>query len=367
MRVVYLVIAAVYLITLQGCIAPTTRIAQTDDVAVALEAKKQREIALQSLFEYDRRLQNISGKLLSAAVPLCGEKTRPYLGAFVANKYSFEKDMQDAAAALWSANDVLKVMYAVEGSPAAAGGLLAAGDIPVSVNGQSAPVGEEASKRFQELLSEQAKQGNTLQLKILRNDREQTISVTLDKTCDYPVILGGDDALNAYADGQRIVILKGLMRFFSNDNEIAMIVAHELAHNVMKHIDAQRTNYMIGSIFDILAAAYGVNTQGLFGNAAALTYSKEFEAEADYVGLYIMARAGLPIDDTPHIWRRMAAEHPTAIGKAGLTASHPATPERFVGMEKAIQEIKDKQAKNLPLTPELKDASSPTNSAAPAQ
>lgn len=362
MRVVYVVAAVACLAALQGCVAPTTRAVQTDDVAVALEAKKQREIALQSLFESDRRLQNIAGKLLSAAVPLCAEKTRPYLGAFVANKYSFEKDMQDAAASLWSANEVLKIMYTTEGSPAAVSGLVP-GDIPVSVNGQSAPVGEEAIKRFQELLSEQAKQGNTLQLKILRNDREQIISITLDKTCDYPVVLGGDDALNAYADGQRIVILKGLMRFLSNDNEIAMIVAHELAHNVMKHIDAQQTNYMIGSIFDILAAAYGVNTQGLFGNAAALTYSREFEAEADYVGLYIMARAGLPIDDTPHIWRRMAAEHPTAIGKAGLTASHPATPERFVGMEKAIQEIKDKQAKNLPLTPELKDAPS-TNTGA---
>jgi len=115
---------------------------------------------------------------------------------------------------------------------------------------------------------------------------------------------------------------------------------------------------MLGSLLDIVAAAYGVNTQGAFGNAAARAHSQGFEAEADYVGLYIMARSGRDIDNSPRFWRRMAASHPGSIQRSGA-ASHPATPERFLAMEKTIKEIKKKERLGEPLVPEYKDKASP--------
>jgi predicted Zn-dependent protease len=131
------------------------------------------------------------------------------------------------------------------------------------------------------------------------------------------------------------------------------VLAHEIAHNTMKHMDAKRTNASVGSILDIAAAIYGVNTHGMFGGLAGNAHSKGFESEADYVGLYLMTRAGLPIDDAPTFWRRMAANNPASI-RGGYLATHPATPERFVALEQTIAEIRDKQARGEPLVPNRK-------------
>ena len=54
-----------------------------------------------------------------------------------------------------------------------------------------------------------------------------------------------------------------------------------------------------------------------------------------------MQRAGLDITDAGDFWRRMAAEHPGAI-RTNHAASHPATPERFLKIDLAIEEIKEK-------------------------
>ncbi len=83
-------------------------------------------------------------------------------------------------------------------------------------------------------------------------------------------------------------------------------------------------------------------------------FSKGFEFEADYASLYIAARAGHDVKSAPNFWRRMAAEHPKSLEK-GFLASHPSTPERFVAMEKTIQEIKEKQKLGKPLIPEPKE------------
>jgi len=116
----------------------------------------------------------------------------------------------------------------------------------------------------------------------------------------------------------------------------------------------RKGNVLLGSIFDILIlGTTGVSTGGAFGKIGGAAYSKSFEFEADYAGLYIAARAGHDVTGAANFWRRMAAEHPKSMEKA-FAASHPSTPERFVAMEKTIQEIKEKQKLGEPLIPESK-------------
>ena len=78
-----------------------------------------------------------------------------------------------------------------------------------------------------------------------------------------------------------------------------------------------------------------------------------------------MARAGVPIEDAPRFWRRMGAANPTAIGNKSHTASHPSTAERMLALDKAVLEIKEKQAKGLPLIPEKK-AEAPKENVTPS-
>ncbi len=84
------------------------------------------------------------------------------------------------------------------------------------------------------------------------------------------------------------------------------------------------------------------------GRLTAGAYSQDFEAEADYVGLYVMARAGYDFHDAVTVWRRMAVNSPGAITMA---SDHPATSERFVALQAAIQEIDAKVAQGQKLLP----------------
>jgi predicted Zn-dependent protease len=153
---------------------------------------------------------------------------------------------------------------------------------------------------------------------------------------------------------------KGLMDFFKSDDEAALVISHELAHNSMGHLSAKKKNAVIAGIFgfvvDIAAAVGGVNTNGEFtkmaSNAGAGAYSVEFEQEADYVGLYFLAKSGYQIDNAPSFWRRMAT---IDSQKISLKSSHPATSERFIGLESAVSEINKKIENGLPLKPEMKN------------
>ena len=191
-----------------------------------------------------------------------------------------------------------------------------------------------------------------IRLKIFRNGNKRKISSELDSICNYPIKLSKGDAVNAYADGDQIVITRGMLRFAQNDSELALVIGHELAHNVMGHIDSKMINAIPGFLLDLAAGFLGgVYTQGFFSKLTANAYSQEFEAEADYVGIYMMARAGLNFESAPNFWRRMASIHPGSIRNNHL-ASHPATPKRFLALEQTVNEIKRKISRGEPITPE---------------
>ena len=178
--------------------------------------------------------------------------------------------------------------------------------------------------------------------------------------CDYQVLLDANQkGLNAYADGKDVVVHPAMIEFATNDTPLAFVIAHEFAHNIMGHIEAQKKNVGIGGILgtvaDIAASSQGYNTSGAFGkfgaNQALLKYSPNFEREADYVGLYILARGGYPIEDAPNFWRMMSVAEP---GSIYVTTTHPNNPSRTIEMEKTVAEIRQKQQNNQPLLPNIR-------------
>lgn len=336
-----------------GCASPVTQRATINDALVEIEAKKQRAIAFKSMLDGQRHLTTTAYPLLRSAAALCGDQSRPSIGLMFANKYSFSKDFRDTAIATLGVGEPLQVIQATPSSPSSTVGI-SSGDILVSINDKSIPTGEQATRKLSDLLTEELTKGQAATITVVRNNKQHSFQVIPETVCNYPVILAQGNEVNAYADGERIVITKGMLRFTESDNELSLVIAHELAHNAMKHQKAKMQNYILGSIFDILAAAYGVNTQGTFGNTAAQAYSQEFEAEADYIGLYIMARANLEIESSANFWRRMAALQPASINR-NHASSHPTTAERFVAIEETVMEIGKKQASGQPLIPEYEE------------
>jgi predicted Zn-dependent protease len=177
--------------------------------------------------------------------------------------------------------------------------------------------------------------------------------------CIYEVVLEEEGPLNAYTDGNTIHVTPAMVSFADTDDELALVLAHETAHNLMRHVDGKMQNAifggLVGLLLDGVAASQGVNTQGEFTkigmNAGVLSYSQDFEREADYIGMYLMARAKRNYHQAPDLWRRMSIRNPEAIY---LSTSHPSNPERFVMMDKVAAEIDQKKTERLSLLPELR-------------
>ena len=338
-------------LVLAACVGPTTQRADLDPAAVAREAERQRELALRDYHAQLGRLYDVGFPVLTASVPLCGEDVTSVIGVRVHNKYDYEDEWRATAQSTYALGERLRFLHIAAGSPAAAAGLRA-GEILVAIEGTELH-GKNAATVFSETAKDRLKGGPaTLNMTVSGSDGvDRAVSLDPVQACNYDLQLELSDAVNAMADGKSIVVTSGMMLFARNDTELATVVAHELAHNAMGHIDAMTLNAAGGLVIDILAALAGVNTQGAFSKAASQAYSQEFEAEADYVGVYALALAGYDFDRSPDLWRRMAVRNPGAIDYA---SSHPTAPARFLGMEEAVSEIHRKQGAGALLRPEIK-------------
>lgn len=179
------------------------------------------------------------------------------------------------------------------------------------------------------------------------------------KNCKFGFKLEEKKELNAYADGENIIITTPMMMLASKDEELANVLAHEYAHNIMSHVAKTQQNVAIGGILGTVIDA-GLNSQGIdtggqlgqFGaQTGLLRYSVGFEREADYIGLYILKRAGYNPDGALNFWRKMSVANESSIDTA---VTHPTNPERFVAMKKTIAEINYKAKNKRPLLPEFK-------------
>lgn len=178
------------------------------------------------------------------------------------------------------------------------------------------------------------------------------------RSCYYYFMLSTGRDINAEADGTNIIIPTGMVRFVANDDELAYVMAHELAHNLMRHTDAKITNASVGAIFgavlDAAVASQGGGANNGFENAGrsvgAISYSPSFEREADYIGAYIAARAGYDTRRAADFWRRLSYQVPDGAD-GGLT--HPMNAERFVALNKTVTEIEYKRKHRMPLIPEF--------------
>lgn len=354
-RVQNLLIVLGLCLTASAC-GPTLKETHLPKEAVEAEREKQREIAFSVLMQRQDRLLNVSYPLLVAGAELCKDEARPTSGFTLHDKKLYQttlgREYEQVAARQYGLRDQVTVRYVHPALPAASAGLRA-GDRVLTINGQ--PVADKTAIEATAMLDELgSSEGRPIQLRIERDGRVQELAIQGAPACKYPVQLINEDAVNAFADGKRVVITTGMVRFAESDKELALVVGHEVAHNALGHVTKQFGNVLLGTVFDVaFAVLLGVDTQGLFGRLGGRAFSQAFEAEADYAGLYIVARAGYDVSNAANFWRRMAVEHPGSI-KKNFLATHPSTPERFLAIENTVREIDEKRRQGKPLVPEKK-------------
>ena len=141
--------------------------------------------------------------------------------------------------------------------------------------------------------------------------------------------------INAYAKFSGIQFTSGMVHFVENDDELAVIMGHELAHLTAKHLPK---NISMAALCGMLGGLTGpfapLTTQALYA-----PYMRENEREADYIGLIYAYNADYNIEKGVTLWKRFALEIPRSRSKSYLR-SHPASPERILRVKKVVELIK---------------------------
>ena len=171
----------------------------------------------------------------------------------------------------------------------------------------------------------------------------------LGRGCAFRVDMVPARAANAFAHGSdRITVTTGLMRLVSNDDELAGVVAHEIAHHVAGHIPEGTRRVQAAAVigaaagqvvsdlvgFDLGLARLGAETGAKVAN---LSFSKAQEREADYLGAYITARAGYDLERAGALWAKLT--HLSGDVETSWLDTHPAGPERLVIWRRTAAEI----------------------------
>ena len=195
-----------------------------------------------------------------------------------------------------------------------------------------------------------------------------TRSATNDNRRDFEFFVLNDESINAFALlGGFIGIHSGLLLATANESELAGVLGHELAHILQRHqsrgADAQRKNapmQWLGLAAAILAARSGSASSGQATEAALATsaafsiqsqldYSREFESEADRLGIQTMVGAGFDPRGMVGFFERLLLANRHNDGKTpGYLRSHPLTTERIADMQNRVDQMGAESKRSVP-------------------
>lgn len=328
-----------------------------DSDAEEAEALTQQRTALKLEIEGATKVYATLYNLETAAVSLCGEDAAWIPGFAVATAGYFPGDLRQAATSLGYGRQA-RVMYVVNRSPAGRAGLTA-GDIITAVDGREIPEGEDAHEAVSGALAA-AKPGENVRVTIQNTPEDRReLGFALARACHFRPHLLRSHVVNAAASGDTLHITTGMLDFLDSDTELAAVLAHELAHSIMSHTAKRMGNQLLGKSLDTVLGAAAGPAGGLLVRILAPgkwliggAYSQDFEREADYVSMYVLALAGYRLEDAPRLWRKLAVEFPDMLEHSYL-GTHPATAERVLLQTMTIAEIGAKVAAREPLLPEI--------------
>ena len=178
----------------------------------------------------------------------------------------------------------------------------------------------------------------------------QNLVKNSDAKVPFTIKVLDTDEINAMAlPGGFFYVNSGLILACDSEDELAGVMAHEISHVAAHHAAREMTkmNYMqLGQIPLIIFTqgtwtGYGIyEASQLAVPLTFLQFSREYEAEADYLGIQYMYKAGYDPQGMVSIFEKLSAlekHKPGALSKA--FSDHPATPDRIAAVENEIATI----------------------------
>ncbi len=163
---------------------------------------------------------------------------------------------------------------------------------------------------------------------------------------DWDINVQSSKELNAYVmPGGKIMVYTGLIeRLDLNDDELAAVVGHEIAHALREHSRERASRAYAQQLALVGAAAVAGVGQGALDLAnmiATVTFqlphSREQEAEADRIGLEVMARAAYEPRAAVEVWRKMLKTG--SGGTPEFLSTHPSGESRIADLEALLPRV----------------------------
>ena len=192
---------------------------------------------------------------------------------------------------------------------------LQAGDVVLRLDGK------KLSRRHRLEVLKKKSGGGTLTIGVEREGDTVELELEVEEGCAYPSRFWFGTEINAFAAKYGKLtgtyVVGGMLRFLPSDDDLAIIMGHELAHPILGH--RQTTG--------------------------------RTEADADYLGIYLAARAGYDVSGSFDLQDRFSRRNPYSSIDWGFY-SHPIGPERSHELRATLAEIEAKVAAGEPLEPE---------------
>jgi len=277
--------------------------------------------ALAALADADRRVAAAAFRLQTANVARCADAVS--LPGFSLQSLSqYNSSARATAAREFGLGAAPSVLAVAPGSDAARIGLQT-GDALTAIGLKPVPQavksGYDQVAETEDALAAALAEG-PVSLTVKRGDQQLSLVLSGDRGCASRVQFVPGRVLDAGADGQYVRIHGGMLAFVADDTELAIVIAHELSHNILKH--------------RVRLDAAGVG-RGLFAGigrgGAALRAS---EVEADVLAVRLLATAGYDVTRIVAFWQRLRAR------MGGLTGpSHPGWRTRIAAVATAVSEL----------------------------
>ena len=249
-------------------------------VAAAAVPSADRFDLLQS---QDKRVASVAYRLAVANASLCKATASPQLGLVLHGLGQYGPHDRDAAARRFGLGDQVGVMALVSGSPAEKAGmvsgdqLLAIDGRPLDMPGVGVALDQASVDRVQSALISALRHG-AISLTVSSASGEHDVRFAAELGCpsDVQMVTGTD--INAWADGSRVMIGEGLLQHCATDADLALVIGHEMAHNLLGH--RRRL------------AAEGISVSGLLPlGATASRAVRRTEEEADRFAVTLVTTA----------------------------------------------------------------------------
>lgn len=188
-----------------------------------------------------------------------------------------------------------------------------------------------------------------------------------DSQVPFTIKVIDSDEINAFAlPGGFFYVNSGLILAADEEAELAGVMAHEIAHVAACHAARENTrgNLMNMASIPLIFVGGGIGYAGYEAAGLALPmtfmkFSRNFESEADFLGLQYMYKTGYDPQAFVSFFEKVQAQEkkkPGTLAKA--FSSHPQTPDRITKSEEEINQILPARAQYLISTSEFDDVKS---------